>query len=68
MRYSKIIGETLSGYVTFYDFIKASNPSAPSGMNRALNEFSSQGEYVVMSYYKGALMFDTLLEMYGERN
>jgi len=66
-RYSKIIGETLSGYVTFYDFIKASNPSAPSGMNRALNEFSSQGEYVVMSYYKGALMFDTLLEMYGEK-
>lgn len=66
-RYSKIMAETLSSYIMHFDFLKLSNPEVSSDMNRAIPDYKTQGEYVIMNYHKGALMFSSLLDMYGEK-
>lgn len=66
-RYTNIIGETLSGYVNYFDTLKAADPAAPSDMNRAIPQYKTESEYVILTYYKGALMFASLLEMYGDK-
>lgn len=35
-------------------------------MNRPLSSYLTEGEYVAVSYFKGALMFDTLLKLVGK--
>ncbi|MDD4839661.1 MAG: M1 family metallopeptidase [Clostridia bacterium] len=66
-RYSQIMAQTLSNYAAYVDFLKTQNPDVSSDMNRTLADFTTQGEYVIINYHKGALMFASLLDMYGEK-
>ncbi|MDE6302903.1 MAG: hypothetical protein K2M36_04895 [Clostridia bacterium] len=36
-------------------------------MNRPLSSYLTEGEYVAVTYYKGALLFDTLRALVGDR-
>lgn len=66
-RYTKIMSETLSSYIVHLDFLKSNFPDVSSNMNRAIPDYQTEGEYVIMNYHKGALMYASLLDMYGEK-
>ncbi|MDR3217061.1 MAG: M1 family metallopeptidase [Clostridiaceae bacterium] len=62
-RYSEIMGGTLASYSLYMETVKL----APTDMLRSIPEFLTESEYVIISYYKGALLFQSLYEILGEK-
>ncbi len=63
--YSTLISTTRDRYITFVDFYKDTFGDIDTSMDRALNEYGSEYEYVYCTYVKGALFFDSLRELIG---
>lgn len=65
---SDLIKNTNNSYVTFVDLYKEVLGKVDTSMNRALNEYDTEPEYVYMTYVKGMLLFDNLCELVGKNN
>lgn len=55
-----MIKQTLNSYKFFVDIFEQIAGNVDTSMNRAVNEFSSEHEYIYMTYVKGELMYDSL--------
>ena len=66
VKFDDIIKNTTNSYVTFVDLYTKVLGSVNTDMRRAVNEFSTEPEYVYVSYVKGALLYNTLYETFGE--
>jgi hypothetical protein len=62
----KMIEDTLNSYKVFVDIYKQIMGNADTRMNRAVNEYVSEFEYVYMTYVKGELMFDAIRVSIGD--
>lgn len=60
-----LIEQTLNSYKMFVDIFKQVTGEVDTRMNRAVNEYASEYEYVYMTYVKGELMFDAVRESVG---
>ena len=61
-----IIKNTTNSYVNFVEVYTKVLGSVDTTMNRSLNEYNTEPEYVYMAYVKGVLLFDALSENVGE--
>ena len=64
--YDEIIKNTNNSYVTFVDVYTNVLGNVDTTMTRALHEYNTEPEYVYITYVKGTLMFDSLLELMGQ--
>ena len=64
--YEEVMKNTNNSYVTFVDIYTKVLGEVDTTMNRKLNEYNTEPEYVYITYVKGALMFDSLLDLMGE--
>ncbi len=65
------IMQTMRDYLLYADIIKIYLPDGKTldtSMDRALNEFATEGEYVCMTYVKGQLLFDNLRSTIGDKH
>lgn len=62
----ELIKNTTNSYVTFVDVYKKVFDTIDTSMNRKLNEYNNESEYVYIAYVKGMLMFDSLREFLGK--
>ncbi|MBE5739099.1 MAG: M1 family metallopeptidase [Clostridiales bacterium] len=62
----ELIKNTTNSYVTFVDVYKKVFNNVDSSMNRKLNEYNNESEYVYIAYVKGMLLFDSLREILGD--
>lgn len=62
----QMINETLNSYKLFVDIYKQIMGTANTSMNRAVNEYTSEYEYVYMTYVKGELLFDAIRTSIGD--
>ena len=62
----ELIKNTTNSYVTFVDVYKKVFDTVDTSMNRKLNEYNNESEYVYIAYVKGMLMFDSLREFLGK--
>lgn len=62
----QLIETTLKSYKTFVDIYKQIMGGTDTSMNRAVNEYASETEYLYMTYLKGELMFDSLRKSIGD--
>lgn len=62
----ELIKNTTNSYVTFVEVYSKVFDSVDTSMNRKLNEYNNESEYVYISYVKGMLMFDSLKEILGK--
>jgi len=60
-----LIKNTTNSYVTFVDIYTKVFDQIDTSMNRKLNEYSNESEYVYIAYVKGMLLFDNLKEVLG---
>ena len=60
------IMRTMAAYLTYVDVYSDLTGSVDTSMDRPLDKFKSEQEYVTMTYRKGELMFDTLRSEIGE--
>ncbi len=63
----EILQNTASSYTVFIDLYTAVLGKVDTSMSRALNEYSTEPEYVYITYIKGMLFFDSLREVIGEK-
>lgn len=61
-----LIKNTTNSYVTFVEVYEKVFGSVDSSMNRKLNEYRNESEYVYIAYVKGMLIFDSLREVIGK--
>lgn len=61
----KMIAATKDSYRLFLDVYTQITGGADSSMNRAVNEYKSEFEYVYITYVKGELLFDALHSSIG---
>lgn len=66
INYDEIIKNTNNSYVTFVDVYTNVLGEVDTTMNRSLDKYNTEPEYVYITYVKGALMFDSLLDMMGQ--
>lgn len=66
INFDDIIKNTTNSYVTFVDLYTKVLGSVNTDMRRAVNEYSTEPEYVYVSYVKGALLYNSLYETFGE--
>lgn len=62
----ELIKNTNNSYVTFVELYKDVLGNVDTSMNRSLNEYNTEPEYVYMTYVKGMLLFDNLRELIGK--
>lgn len=62
----ELIKSTNNSYVTFVDLYEDILGNVDTSMNRKLNEFGTEPEYVYMTYVKGMLFFDNLRGVVGK--
>lgn len=62
----ELIKNTTNSYVTFVDVYTNVFGKVDTSMNRKLNEYTNESEYVYIAYVKGMLIFDSLKEVLGE--
>ncbi len=65
--FSTLIENATQSYKTFVRVYQTVTGEVDTSMNRPLNEFNTEPEYVQCTYTKGLLMFDTIREMVGGR-
>jgi aminopeptidase N len=61
----ELIKNTTNSYVTFVDVYTKVFGTADTTMNRALDEYNNESEYVYIAYVKGLLLFDNVREILG---
>lgn len=66
INFDEIIKNTTNSYVNFVEVYTKVLGSVDTTMNRSLNEYNTEPEYVYMAYVKGVLLFDSLNENVGE--
>jgi len=64
----ELIKNTTNSFVTFVDVYKKVFDTVDTSMNRKLNEYNNESEYVYIAYVKGMLIFDSLREVVGDKN
>ena len=62
----ELIKNTTNSYVTFVDIYTKVFGEVDTSMNRKLNEYNNESEYVYIAYVKGMLIFDSLNEVLGD--
>ena len=62
----ELIKNTTNSYVTFVDVYTKVFNSVDTSMNRKLNEYNNESEYVYIAYVKGMLMFDSIKDVLGK--
>ena len=62
---TELIKNTTNSFVTFVDVYTKVFGNADTTMNRALDEYNNESEYVYIAYVKGMLIFDSLREVLG---
>ena len=65
--YAGVIGNAINAYLLFCDVYASFYGKINSNMNRCLYEYSTEPEYVYMTYVRGLLMFDSIMEAVGEK-
>lgn len=65
--FDTLIDGATSSYKLYVDIMTKLNGKADTSMDRPLDQFPTEPEYVACTYTKGALLFDTLRESVGER-
>ena len=65
--YETTIENAESSYSLFIDVYTDVFGSVDTTMNRKLNEYRTEPEYVYMAYVKGVLMYDNLRQILGEK-
>ena len=61
-----LIKNTTNSFATFVEVYTKVFGGVDTSMNRALNEYTNENEYVYIAYVKGMLLFDSLREVMGE--
>ena len=56
----ELIKSTTNSYVTFVEVYTKVFETVDTSMNRKLNEYNNESEYVYIAYVKGMLLFDSL--------
>ena len=67
LSYNNMISNALSNYKFFVQVYERVNGQVDTSMDRALDQFATEPEYVQLTYTKGVLLFDNLRETLGER-
>lgn len=62
----ELIKNTTNSFVTFIDVYTKVFEKVDTTMNRKLNEYNNESEYVYIAYVKGMLIFDSLKEVLGK--
>lgn len=62
----ELIKNTNNSYVTFIELYEDVLGKVDTSMNRKLNEYVTEPEYVYMTYVKGMLLFDNLCDVVGK--
>ncbi len=62
----ELIKNTNNSFVTFVDIYEKVFGSSDTSMNRALNQYNNESEYVYVAYVKGMLIFDNIREVIGD--
>lgn len=65
--YSQMVSGARSNYNLFIKTYKSIKGEVDTSMNRALDEFETEPEYVNNIYVRGIIMFDTLRSQIGEK-
>lgn len=65
--FDTLVDGATASYKLFVELYTRLNGKADTSMERSLDEFATEPEYVACTYTKGALLFDTLRETVGER-
>lgn len=68
VEYKTFIENAENSYCLFIDVYEDVFKNVDTTMNRKLNEFKTEPEYVYISYVKGMLLFDNLKTVLGEKN
>lgn len=63
---SELIKNTTNSFVTFVEVYTKVFSNVDTTMNRKLNEYSNESEYVYIAYVKGMLIFDNAKEILGK--
>lgn len=63
----EILQNTTSSYIAFVDLYNAVLGKVDTSMSRALHEYSTEPEYVYVTYIKGMLFFDSLRDVIGDK-
>ena len=66
--FNELIKNTNNSYVTFVDLYTEVLGNLDTSMNRHIDEYNTEPEYVYMTYVKGLLLFDNLREVIGRNN
>ncbi len=64
---SEMISSATKSYKTFAKVYESVQGSVDTSMNRPLDEFATEPEYVYNTYVKGTLMFSTIYDLVGEK-
>lgn len=64
----EMVKNTTNSYLLFLDVYKEVFTKVDTSMIRSLNEFSTEPEYVYISYVKSVLMLDNLKDIVGKTN
>lgn len=62
----ELVKNTTNSYVTFVEIYEKVFGEVDSSMNRELDEYTNESEYVYIAYVKGMLIFDSLREVIGK--
>jgi len=62
-----IIQTTINNYVAFVELYEEVIGDIDESMNRPLNQYSSETEYVYMTYVKGCILIDNLRNTVGDK-
>jgi len=63
----EVIGNALSSYMLFCDVFKEVYGELNSQMNRDIQTFNTETEYIYLTYVKGLLMFDSIENTIGQK-
>lgn len=63
----EIVANARNSYVLFIDVYTDVFGTVDTSMNRKLNEYPTEPEYVYIAYVKGMLMYDNLKQIIGEK-
>ncbi len=67
LNYEEMIKNASENYKFFVKIYNQVNGEVDTSMDRALNEFKTEPEYVQLTYTKGVLLFDSLRQNMGDR-
>lgn len=67
LNYDTMVKNINKNYKLFVDVYTKVNGGVDTSMNRRLDEYATEPEYVNCTYTKGVLMFDTFRETVGDR-